>query len=130
MFDAYFRKLIVFTCVFGILGLLIITYYFETVEVSVSDLLSINIKESVYIVTGEVKSIEIKSNTLFFSLCDLSNCISAVYFNPSSATVVQLKGAQSSNSLVKVKARFERYYGTPELVVYKIYFDTGVADYS
>ncbi|MFA5745330.1 MAG: hypothetical protein WCX82_00665 [archaeon] len=130
MFDDDFRKIIIFTCIFGLLGLFIITYFFECAEVIVSDLLSGDIKESVYVVIGQIKSIEVKSNTLFFEFCDSSNCIKAVYFNPSTRIIEKLKTAMRDNLQIKVKARFEKYYGVSEIVIYKIYFEVNNLDYS
>ncbi len=117
MFDSDFRKIIIFSAVFGLLGILLLMYYFETSELSVSAVSENHINKTLS-VTGNVKYIALKSNTLFFELCDSSACISCVYFNPSKKLIIDLKELQESNKEITVKARYQKYYETKELIVY------------
>ena len=129
MFEKDLRKIIIFTGAFGLLGILVIMYFFEASAVSISFLLSRDAKEGVYVVSGQVKDIEIKSNVLFFKLCDSLACISGVYFNPTNKTSERLEYANTINQEITIKSRFEYYYGSPEIIAYKFYFDK-LGDYS
>lgn len=123
MFEKNIRKIIIFTATFGLLGILVVMFFFEASLVPVSFLLSNDAKEGVYLVSGNLKDIEIKSNVLFFKLCDSFNCISGVYFNPVNKMVERLEYAQQTNQEITIKSRFEYYYGTPEIIAYKFYFE-------
>jgi len=122
MFGCDIKKILIFTSAFGLLGIILCIAFFESSEVLISALVMPNAKERVYIISGNIKNTEIKSNTLFFSLCDSFSCIDCVYFNPSSGINEKIENSKNYNHLIKVKARFEYYYGRPELVVYKFYF--------
>lgn len=129
MFEKDLYKIIIFTGAFGLLGILVIMYFFEASLVSISFLLSKDAKEGVYLVAGNIKYIDIKSNVLFFKLCDSLSCISGVYFNPTNNTAERLEYAKTTNQEISIKSRFEYYYGSPEIIAYKFYFDK-LGDYS
>lgn len=129
MFEKDLRAIIIFACVFGLLGILATMYFFEASAVSISSLLSKDAKEGVYIVSGNLKSLETKSNVLFFKLCDSFACISGVYFNPAKQIIDKLIKAKQTNTEITIKARFEYYYDSPEIIAYKFYFNK-LGDYS
>lgn len=129
MFEKNLRKIIIFTCVFGLFGILAIMYFFEASAVSISYLLSKDTREGVYLVSGQLKSLETKSNVLFFKLCDSFACISGVYFNPTKQVLDNLESAKQANQHITIKSRFEYYYGSPEIIAYKFYFED-LGDYS
>jgi len=118
----YLKKISIFICVFGLLGILIVLYLYEPLEVSISRLLLKDTKEGVYFVSGNLKNLESKSNTLFLEICDSVSCISCVYFNPSKSTIEKLENTLHNNHTLKIKGRFEYYYGSPEIIVYNFYF--------
>lgn len=118
----YLKKISIFICVFGLLGILIVMYFSESFEVSISQLLLEDTKEGVYLFSGNIKSLETKSNTLFFEICDSFSCISGIYFNASKSTLEKLETALQENQTLRIKGRFEYYYGSPEIIVYQFYF--------
>lgn len=123
MFEKKLFKILIFTSAFALLGILTIMYFFEASLVSISFLLSEDAKVGVYLVSGNLKNIEIKSNVLFFELCNSYDCISGVYFNPTNKTAERLEYARETNQEITIKSRFEYYYGSPEIIAYKFYFD-------
>lgn len=109
MLEKYLRILIICVCVFGLLGLLLITSFYNARRITVNELLLNPPNESIYLVDGRIKNPQIKSNTLFFELCDFS-CIACVYFNPSFG----LEGGKE----ISVKAKYTTFNNKPELIVY------------
>lgn len=71
MFEKKLFKILIFTSAFALLGILTIMYFFEASLVSISFLLSEDAKVGVYLVSGNLKNIEIKSNVLFLSFAIL-----------------------------------------------------------
>lgn len=114
MFEKYIRILIICSCLFGLLGILSITYFYESRQISVSSLLGTEPNEKIYIVSGQVKEITEKSNTLFFQLCDSLKCVQAVYFNPTKEDVAFV----SRNQELTVKAKYTTFNNTPELIAF------------
>lgn len=117
MFDKYLRLLIVFSCILGLLGILFVYFFYETHTLLVVEVLNLLPDENTYVVFGNVKEATIKSNTLFFKLCDVSVCVPCVYFNPSKAEQEVL---HKSNKLY-VKAKYTTYNQEPELLVYSFW---------
>jgi len=114
MFEKYIRILIICSCLFGLLGILLITYFYDSRQVLVSSLLDLKPNEKIYVVSGQVKDIKEKSNTLFFQLCDSYVCLPCVYFNPTDKDIQFV----SRNQEIKVKARYTTFNNSPELIVF------------
>jgi exonuclease VII large subunit len=80
----------------------------------VSSLLDLKPNEKIYVVSGQVKDIKEKSNTLFFQLCDSYVCLPCVYFNPTDKDIQFV----SRNQEIKVKAKYTTFNNSPELIVF------------
>ena len=114
MFEKYIRILIVCSCLCGLLGILLITYFYDSRQVLVSSLLDLEPNEKIYVVSGQVKDIKEKSNTLFFQLCDSYACLPCVYFNPTDNDIQYV----SRNQELTVKAKYTTFNNSSELIVF------------
>lgn len=114
MFENNLRILIISACIFGILGILVITYFYDSVKTTPEKLSNIQPNDQIYLVSGYIKNTTVKSNTLFFELCDYFVCIDSVYFNPSAALITELKDGQE----ITIKAKYSYYNDSPELIVF------------
>jgi len=115
MLEKYTRLLIICCCLFGLLGLLLLSYFYDSVSVTPTVLYLQEPDDRVYLVTGIVKNEVVKSNTLFFEICDSLACLPCVYFNP--ASNLSFSGLENTT----VKAKYTTYNNSPELVVYSFW---------
>lgn len=114
MFENNLRILIISACIFGILGILVITYFYDSAAVTPEELSNILPNDQIYLVNGHIKNIIEKSNTLFFELCDYFVCIDSVYFNPHESIITELKDGQK----ITIKAKYSNYNDSSELIVF------------
>lgn len=117
MLDKYIRYLIVFSCLFGLTGILFISFIYDTRTVSVSNLVSKAPDDRIYIVNGKLKNSTTKSNVLFFEICDYSSCLSSVYFNPTK----EEQSFFTKTSEITLKVKYTTYNNQPELIVFSFW---------
>jgi len=114
MFDKYLRILIICSCIFGVSGVLLISFLYDSDVKTPSELLSFPPNDRIYYVFGQVKNIKENSNVLFFEICDFSDCLSCVYFNPTKQIIFSM----TNNQEITIKAKYSYYKNEPELIVF------------
>ena len=92
----------------GLLILLLISLFFPTPQIKISDM-DANIGKTV-IISADVSSISYSEKTTFLTLSDGTGKIPAVFFS-------QVENGVTKGDKVAVKGKIQLYQGDPELII-------------